>query len=540
MPPPARGESHGVHCCAQGQRLKKKFDSFDREGKGYLSRADIIGCIEHLGFDCDEDYCTQVLQTFSEGKDVMDLAGFTRMWEHMAPHEMEPDAVGGVGGGESHPTDEAWREERLAQLKQEEEERIRAEATTLARTAVQEQDDLASLLRDFDILRALFSRIDGGTGRTSKAQWLVFLNQDEGIRKVLKLDNVDRQDRERLFARWPVSGITFAGFVALLRTQFGRVLGIEYKYADEVAEVQAEEARLRELLKEKEGERLRQEQVEKDATAARIREEVMATARQTQAQQLAEMKQEVLGKLAAETDAESQSLLEAELAEVDAAIMGLDALAEWPKRISELEKARQERGERLRATPARGQSKALASDEAHLAAAGWLTAQDESGQVYYYHAATMQTRWDPPVVDRPLPPPPPPPRGGEGGAASDEAPVSLRLEAAATHAVPGAPPPPAAPPAPVPPAANGGSPATPAPDPNAMLAEIRARGGKADANAAPDAAPSVDLLQQIEAVRAAPLAASASASTSASAHGDACRVRHCAASTARSPLSRRS
>ena len=31
-----------------------------------------------------------------------------------------------------------------------------------------------------------------------------------------------------------------------------------------------------------------------DATAARIREEVMATARQTQAQQLAEMKQEVL------------------------------------------------------------------------------------------------------------------------------------------------------------------------------------------------------------------------------------------------------
>lgn len=257
----------------------------------------------------------------------------------------------------------------------------------------------------------------------------------------------------------------------------------------------------------------------------------MATARQTQAQQLAEMKQEVLGKLAAETDAESQSLLEAELAEVDAAIMGLDALAEWPKRISELEKARQERGERLRATPARGQSKALASDEAHLAAAGWLTAQDESGQVYYYHAATMQTRWDPPVVDRPLPPPPPPPRG-EGGAASDEAPVSLRLEAAATQrAVPGAPPPPAAPPA-----ANGGSPATPAPDPNAMLAEIRARGGKADANAAPDAAPSVDLLEQIEAVRATGLAASASAS----AHGDACRVRHCAAPPARSPLSRRS
>ena len=74
-------ESHGVQRCAQGQRLKKKFDSFDREGKGYLSRADIIGCIEHLGFDCDEDYCTQVLQTFSEGKDVMDLAGFTRMWE---------------------------------------------------------------------------------------------------------------------------------------------------------------------------------------------------------------------------------------------------------------------------------------------------------------------------------------------------------------------------------------------------------------------------------------------------------------------------
>ena len=52
--------------------MKKKFDSFDREGKGYLSRADIIGCIEHLGFDCDEDYCTQVLQTFSEGKDVME------------------------------------------------------------------------------------------------------------------------------------------------------------------------------------------------------------------------------------------------------------------------------------------------------------------------------------------------------------------------------------------------------------------------------------------------------------------------------------
>ena len=93
-----------------------------------------------------------------------------------------------------------------------------------------------------------------------------------------------------------------------------------------------------------------------------------------------------------------------------------------------------------------------------MAAAGWLTAQDESGQVYYYHAATMQTRWDPPVVDRPLPPPPPPPRG-EGGTASDEAPVSLRLEAAATQrAVPGAPRPPAAPPAPVPPAANGGSP----------------------------------------------------------------------------------
>lgn len=48
-----------------------------------------------------------------------------------------------------------------------------------------------------------------------------------GVLSVMKLDGMEPSQLEALFVRWPATGITFPAFVALLRTQFGRVLGIE-------------------------------------------------------------------------------------------------------------------------------------------------------------------------------------------------------------------------------------------------------------------------------------------------------------------------
>lgn len=58
------------------------------------------------------------------------------------------------------------------------------------------------------------------------------------------------------------------------------------------------------------------------------------------------------------------------------------------------------------------QGKAVSSEEAALAAAGWFTAQDQTGRIYYYNAMTRATSWETPnVAALPSPPPPPPPPG---------------------------------------------------------------------------------------------------------------------------------
>ena len=173
---------------------RQMFEAFS-EGKGYMDRSDVVASIHHLGFECDDDYCTQLLQAFADGAAVMESDAFARMWAHLAPSAVStPSSPPPNGPGqqskqpepepepnlaEHYGVDEDWKQRRLAELKAEEEQRLREEARKHARTAQHEEDDLAHMLRDEDILRALFSRIDpGSTGRTSRSQWLKFLETD--------------------------------------------------------------------------------------------------------------------------------------------------------------------------------------------------------------------------------------------------------------------------------------------------------------------------------------------------------------------------
>lgn len=195
-------------------QTRQLFNAFC-DGKDYMERSDVVASIHHLGFECDEDYCTQLLQAFAYGAPVMDIDSFARMWAHLAPDyvleapppgtappagqsydgaaqqpkqqpEPEPEPSGTdlpvqqlqPNPAEDVTVDEEWKQRRLEELKAEEEQRLREEARQHARTA-QHEDDLAHMLRDEDILRALFSRIDpGSTGRTSRVQWLKFLAAD--------------------------------------------------------------------------------------------------------------------------------------------------------------------------------------------------------------------------------------------------------------------------------------------------------------------------------------------------------------------------
>ena len=387
---------------------RRMFQSF-AQGKDHMDRSDVVASIHHLGYDCDDDYCTQLLQTFAGGAEFMDGDCFAQMWAHLAPQEvapapapdepppgappgapdeMPPPPPGEDEGASKEPqlelepqpepehpvVDDEWRLQRLEELKAEEEERLREEARSHARTVLHEEDDLAHMLRDEDILRALFSRIDpGSTGRTSRNHWLKFLEADvsaaavclcalalplrlvlsgwmsmaqlismlclpltlshsiicchccamqEGILSVMKLNDMERGELDQLFSRWPASGITFPAFVALLRAQFGRALGIEYHYHDEVKKVQEQEQKLHEEMVAREGDRREEERKAKEMERERMREEVIDEMRQSQLTQLAEIKAEVKEKLVLEKDLESQSLLEAELAEVETAMMG--------------------------------------------------------------------------------------------------------------------------------------------------------------------------------------------------------------------------
>lgn len=243
-------------------KQREFFDHFDQGAKGHMDRADLTDSVHYLGYDCDDDYCTQLLATFALAAEIMDRASFTKMWEHLGadatplppgppptprPAEDAPPAAeapaADAAADAAHM--EEWRQQRLTELKAAEEERLQEEAVKHARTVLHAEDDLAHMLRDEDILRALFTRIDpGSTGRTSRGQWLTFLAADEGILTVMKLQGLERSALNALFEKWPTTGITFPGFVALLRAQFGRALGIEYHYHDEVKKVQELEAKL--------------------------------------------------------------------------------------------------------------------------------------------------------------------------------------------------------------------------------------------------------------------------------------------------------
>ena len=136
---------------------RQYFDHFDEGRKGYLDGADITASIHYLGYDCDEDYCTQLLATFALAAEVMDPASFQKMWEHLGteaeplpvsaqpdpppahPLGMSPARPAGGGGAPAAPpadveVDEAhmaeWREQRLTELKAAEEERLLEEVTT--------------------------------------------------------------------------------------------------------------------------------------------------------------------------------------------------------------------------------------------------------------------------------------------------------------------------------------------------------------------------------------------------------------------------
>jgi hypothetical protein len=48
-----------------------------------MDRSGIIASMHHLGYD--EDYCTQLLQTFAGGAELMDTDSFAQMWAHLTP-----------------------------------------------------------------------------------------------------------------------------------------------------------------------------------------------------------------------------------------------------------------------------------------------------------------------------------------------------------------------------------------------------------------------------------------------------------------------
>ena len=75
--------------------------------------------------------------------------------------------------------------------------------------------------------------------------------------------------------------------------------------------------------------------------------------------------------------------------------------------------------------------KAVSSEEAALAAAGWFTAQDQTGRLYYYNSMTRVTSWEMPKV-APLPPPPPPPGSGQDEDAAAGSDSASALAASAT------------------------------------------------------------------------------------------------------------
>ena len=101
--------------------------------------------------------------------------------------------------------------------------------------------------------------------------------------------------------------------------------------------------------------------------------------------------------------------------------------------MRKLEQVRADRAEELKNMAIAMKGKAVSSEEAALAAAGWFTAQDQTGRLYYYNAMTRVTSWEVPnVAALPSPPPPPPPPGTDQheGAANRNAAASSSTQLA--------------------------------------------------------------------------------------------------------------
>ena len=47
---------------AQAQ-ARRMFETFS-QGKDHMDRSDIVASMHYLGYDCDDDYCTELLQTY--------------------------------------------------------------------------------------------------------------------------------------------------------------------------------------------------------------------------------------------------------------------------------------------------------------------------------------------------------------------------------------------------------------------------------------------------------------------------------------------
>ena len=107
--------------------------------------------------------------------------------------------------------------------------------------------------------------------------------------------------------------------------------------------------------------------------------------------------------------------------------------------MRKLEQAREGRAKQLKNQAIAMKGKAVSSEEAALAAAGWFTAQDQTGRLYYYNSMTRVTSWEMPKV-APLPPPPPPPGTGpdEDAAVGSDSASAAAASATATSSVPGA------------------------------------------------------------------------------------------------------
>ena len=110
---------------------------------------------------------------------------------------------------------------------------------------------------------------------------------------------------------------------------------------------------------------------------------------------------------------------------------GNRSLSEWPERLRKLEEAREDRAKQLKNQAIAMKGKAVSSEEAALAAAGWFTAQDQTGRLYYYNSMTRVTSWEMPKV-APLPPPPPPPGSGQDEDAAAGSDSASALAASAT------------------------------------------------------------------------------------------------------------